>query len=272
MKDSVEFQQMRKFLDKLHPPYQEALRKSGFDHKLEFKPPEPPKPKKKLRKKEVIWFNPPFSCNVKTNIGREFLKLLDRSFPVGNPLRKVFNRNTVKIGYKCMPNMAMAISRHNKKILQEPDVRTKIDCKCEGGPQNCPVNGDCKDKWVVYSAKVTENISGKSETYTGLTSRAFMTRRKEHLRDFEDPDCRISSRLSGHIWDLKDQGLGYSLSWSILDRAPPFNTTKRKCLLCLKEKHHIMYDREHSSLNKRSEVFNTCRHRTQGLLSNFKSN
>ena len=99
-----------------------------------------------------------------------------------------------------------------------------------------------------------------------------MTRRKEHLRDFEDPDCRISSRLSGHIWDLKDQGLGYSLSWSILDRAPPFNTTKRKCLLCLKEKHHIMYDREHSSLNKRSEVFNTCRHRTQELLSNFKSN
>ena len=258
---------------KAAPPYQEALRKSGFNHQLEFKPPEPQLTKKRRRKKEVIWFNPPFSCNVKTNVGKEFLKLVDRSFPEGNPLRKVFNRNTVKIGYKCMPNMAMAIKRHNNRILnQEVNVGGRTACKCDGGAQNCPVDGHCKDKWVVYSAKVTENSSGQSETYTGLTSRTFMTRRKEHLRDFEDPDSRVSSKLSGHIWDLKDKGLSYTLNWSILDRAPPFNTTKRKCMLCLTEKYHIMYDREHSSLNKRSEVFNTCRHRTQGLLCNYKNN
>ena len=70
-----------------------------------------------------------------------------------NPLRKVFNRNTVKIGYKCMPNMAMAISRHNNKILQEPDVATKVDCKCEGGPQNCTVDRDCKGKRVFIQLK-----------------------------------------------------------------------------------------------------------------------
>ena len=43
---------------------------------------------------------------------------------------------------------------------------------------------------------------------------------KEHLRDFENPDNRTSSNLSGHYWDLKDQSLSYSLKWSIIDRAP----------------------------------------------------
>ena len=98
---------------------------------------------------------------MKTNIGREFLKLLDRSFPVGNPLRKVFNRNTVKIGYKCMPNMAMAVSRHNKKILQEPDVRTKIDCKCDGGPKIAQLMEIVRKNGLYIQQKVKETISGQ---------------------------------------------------------------------------------------------------------------
>ena len=98
-----------------------------------------------------------------------------------------------------MPNMAMAIKRHNNRILnQEANVGGPTACKCDGGAQNCPADGHCKDKWVVYSAKVTD--------------RTFMNRRKEHLRDFEDPDSRVSSKLSGHIWDLKDKGLSFTLN------------------------------------------------------------
>ena len=43
------------------PPYQEALKKSGFSHKLEFQPPAPLSTKKRNRKRNVTWFNPPFS-------------------------------------------------------------------------------------------------------------------------------------------------------------------------------------------------------------------
>ena len=205
--------------DEAAPPYQEALDKSGFNHKLKFQPPNPAKPKKRCRKKEVIWFNPPFSLNVKTNIGKEFLKLVDRAFPVGNPLRKIFNRNTLKIGYKCMPNMASAISKHNSKILR-PDTRPENQQRCKCGGSECPVGGKCPEKWVIYSAKVTEPVSGNFETYTGLTSRTFKTRKQEHLRDFNNSDSRIKSKLSGHIWDQKDKGLGYNIEWSIIDRAP----------------------------------------------------
>ena len=248
--------------NKAVPPYQQALEKSGFKHKLKFEPPAPEKPKKRYRKKEVIWFNPPFSLNVKTNIGKEFFKLIDKAFPVGNPLRKVFNRSTLKIGYKCMPNVAKAISRHNSKLLRPADEGiSKPKCKCQKEGIVCPVGGECTESWVVYSAKVTETSLGQTETYTGLTKRPFKVRWKEHLRDFEKPEHRTKSKLSGHIWDIKDKGLGYTVEWSLIDRAPPFNTVTKVCQLCLKEKHHIMYDREHSSLNKRSEVFNTCRHK-----------
>ena len=87
------------------PPYQEALAKSGYKDKLEFVPPENLPTKKKTRKRAVTWFNPPFSANVSTNVGKEFLKLIDTAFPPNNPLHKLFTRNTVKISYKCMPNM-----------------------------------------------------------------------------------------------------------------------------------------------------------------------
>ena len=121
-------------------------------------------------------------------------------------------------------------------------------------------------KNVVYQAKVQVKNSQKFETYTGLTYRKFCTRFKEHCDDMKDPAKRTSSKLAGHVWDLKDRGIAFDISWSILARAPPFNPVTRKCYLCLKEKHFIMYGRGTSTLNKRSEVFNTCRHRFRDLL------
>ena len=77
------------------PAYQEALDNSGYKHVLKFDP-EARKPtqKSKNRKRRVSWFNPPYNMNTKTNLGARFLKLIDRSFPVGHPLRKICNRNT----------------------------------------------------------------------------------------------------------------------------------------------------------------------------------
>ena len=83
--------------DAAAPPYQEALRKSGYDHNLTFNPPEEPTPrKKKPRSRRITWFNPPWNSAVKTNVGKLFLRIIDTSFTQDNPLRKLFNRNTVK--------------------------------------------------------------------------------------------------------------------------------------------------------------------------------
>ena len=254
------------------PPYQQALDKSGYKHTLEFEVPSLSLTRRKNRRRRVTWFNPPFSLSVKTNVGREFLDLLDRAFPPENSLHKLFSRQTVKISYKCMPNMGTLVARHNSKVLREDQPAAQPPrCKCTGGVVNCPVQGACSQTGVVYQASVEEKPSGKIETYTGLTGRPFKKRWQEHKRDFVKPQNRTKSKLSGYIWDLKDNGLDFEITWKILEKAQTFNPVNKKCMLCLKEKYFIMYRTEGSTLNKRSEIFNTCRHRTQSLLAKVKS-
>ena len=88
------------------PIYQEALRKSGYTYKLHFNPQVTHNlAKKRNRRKDVLWFNPPFSTNIKTKIGAKFLKLIDTHFPKDHPLHPIINRNTIKMSYRNTPNI-----------------------------------------------------------------------------------------------------------------------------------------------------------------------
>jgi len=56
---------------------------------------------------------PPYNKNIRSNVGKEFISLINRSFPTGHKLRKIFNRNTLKLSYSCMPNVKQLIDGHN---------------------------------------------------------------------------------------------------------------------------------------------------------------
>ena len=62
-------------------------------------------------------YNPPYSANIKTNIGKTFLNLIKKHFPKTSKLHKILNKNTAKISYSCMNNISSVISRHNKNLL-----------------------------------------------------------------------------------------------------------------------------------------------------------
>ena len=64
----------------------------------------------------TIWFNPPFSRAVFTNVGKRFFQLLRHHFPPCNKLHKIFNMNTVKVSYCCNQHVATIIKAHNKKL------------------------------------------------------------------------------------------------------------------------------------------------------------
>lgn len=73
--------------------YEDALASSGHPKTMTYKD-EPSKKKKKAKKgrnRDVIWFNPPYSTTVKTNVGAKFLYLVKKHFPEGSALHKVFN-------------------------------------------------------------------------------------------------------------------------------------------------------------------------------------
>ena len=134
----------------------------------------------------------------------------------------------------------------------------------------CPVQGRCKTRSVVYRATVIESGTGQTQTYTGVTGNTFKERYSKHNSDFNLEKNRSKTTLANHIWTLKDANKQYEVKWSLVDRANVFNPTTRKCRVCLKEKKEILYNQMGSTLNKRTEIFNTCMHRTQKLLENFE--
>ena len=49
--------------------------------------------KSKNRSRKIIWFRPPWSDSISTNIRAKFLKLVRKHFGKPNQLNKIFNKN-----------------------------------------------------------------------------------------------------------------------------------------------------------------------------------
>ena len=80
--------------------YKNVLKISGDKDRLIYENSsvnENGKDEKKKRKRNIIWYNPSYSANVKTNVGKIFFKLLNKHFPRGHKFYKIFNKNIVKL-------------------------------------------------------------------------------------------------------------------------------------------------------------------------------
>ena len=98
-------------------PYKEELKAAGYkEHNLQYK--EKARGKR-IRKRKVMYFNPPYNPCVQSNITRIFNSLLEKHFKKETLMGKLFNSNNCKISYSTMPNLKQFISGHNKKILKK---------------------------------------------------------------------------------------------------------------------------------------------------------
>ena len=248
--------------------YQEALTKSGYNYELEYQPNNNPQLQARKRKKrDIIWYNPPYSKNVATKIGKKFLRLINEEFNKDHVLHKILNKNTVKLSYCCMNNMKAIINKHNRAILNKQSREDNTsECNCRR-PSECPLNGKCKTSSIVYQATVTSDQNDNSkETYIGLTENSFKTRYNNHKTSFNNEDKRTNTELSNHIWKLKDKGSNYNINWKIITRAKAFNPVNNSCNLCTAEKYYIVSHPSKATLNERREIITTCRHSHRQLL------
>ena len=100
------------------PLYQQALIDSGYDFKLKYNPEagsDSQSKRNRRRTRQIVWFNPPYSMNIETNIGQEFLKLID-NFPQNNILATIINISKGKLSYRTMKNMNQIITSNNAKV------------------------------------------------------------------------------------------------------------------------------------------------------------
>ena len=219
----------------------------------------------------IIWFNPPFNLYSATNIGRIFRDLVDKHFSRGNDLGKLFNKNKLKVSYKCLPNIKAKISSHNRHILNKDGANeTNGGCNCQR-PLECPMDGECSVSDIVYRAKVvkTGDLRGSGHYYVGMASGRFKTRYNNHTKSFRNEKWENETELSKFVWSLKRKGVDFKVHFQTLSFEKPFKLESGKCQMCLKEKVEIIKNLKENgpkSINRRWEVFRRCLHRGKHLL------
>ena len=255
------------------PPYQEALVRAGYDHILTFNNNHTNSNntrKNRKRTRKCIYWNPPFSKNVKTNLIAEFLKIV-RNFPKNNVLAPIINTNKIKASYRTVPNMARHVSRKNGRVLKRTVAPPPPSCKCQRSRKpHCPVPGQCTITNVCYSCKVERTDNHRCESYIGQTSRPIKKRIGEHLGDARRfrPEKPVGSRLSHYIGDLFFNDTPHTLTWAIEAQKKSFSPVENFCMLCNHEKVLILYHSQLATLNLRNELFGWCPHKEKHLLLN----
>ena len=253
--------------------YEKALKNSGHNTPLTYNPSKD-KQTKRTRKRNIIWYNPPYNAEVTTNIGKAFFNALNKHFPKNNKYHKLFNKNTTKLSYSCTSNVKTIISAHNKKLLKThkhttdtitetttttaatitaaattaPAATNSNDttpttatataktCNCRQ-PAECPMSGKCLSAGIVYKSTITttNNNTQTQKTYIGATETTFKTRYGNHKKSFTHQKYRNESKLSQEVWDNKEKGLDPKTTWEILKRGHAYTLGNKKCDLCISE-------------------------------------
>ena len=225
--------------------YEKFQKNNRYKTKLQYQ--QPKKKNKKKKKCNIIWLNPPSSKSVKTSIERIFIDLISKHFPQNHKFVKIFDKNTIKLSYSCMPNIGSKINGDNKKILQPKPTGPQKLCNCLV-KEDCPLNGLCLTSSILYQATIKCSDSKyKQKNYKGIYETTFKKRYANHKK--------LQTTLSIEYWTLKQNSEPPPrLTWEIKGQYKAYKPTLKKCNLCLNEKLAIKDDPDKNLLNKRLEV------------------
>ena len=70
---------------------------------------------------------------------------------------------------------------------------------------------------------------------------------------------------------MKENKRNTKITWEILGRHQPENTSSKGCSLCLNEQPKIALHRNNNMLNRRTEILNKCRHKSNDPLISYNS-
>ena len=254
----------KEIFDNAAQVYNESLIKSGYKETLTYCPDEEEentdnRKRRKNRTRKIIWFNPPYNKNVKTNVAKSIIYLIHKHFPKEHTYHKIFNKNNVKVSYGCLPNMKSIITKHNTEVAREKESN-KRSCNCPSSQrENCPLDGNCYMENVVYKAEVSITGEGSPKFYIGCSKPPFKHRLAVHKKSFT---CRSYNQtsLSEYVWKMKDEGKETKIRWNILKRTSGYNSVTKSCALCLSEKFLIATHPKETLINTKNELVNKCRH------------
>ena len=121
------------------------------------------------------------------------MRLVKRHFSKEHPLHK---KNTLKVSYSCMGNVASVLSAHNRNILYPK--KTGFGCNCRS-KTDCPLENKCLTSKIVYQADVRTDTNDKKKFYLGVSETPFKERFRNHKKEFTHKKYRNSTELSKYI-------------------------------------------------------------------------
>ena len=214
----------------------------------------------------MIRYNPPYSRNVKTNIGGRFLALIKKYFPHSRSLEKYLqkkhHRNQPQLHAKIWLHASKAttkrfstLQRKKRKSPATAETSHLVHSTVNAKPQS----------WSIIIAFITSGPTKKE--YTGMSAPPFKSRHANHMTTTRYEKYSSSTEFSNYIWNLKKSNAQYEVQWRIKDRARAYSNITKRCSLCTREKYHILNMLgSPSRLSKRSEMMSKCWHENKYLL------
>ena len=139
----------------------------------------------------------------------------------------------MKISSSYLPNIKSTINAQNRKILYPSPTTGRRTCNCISILQ-CPLQQKCFSNNILYQANITP-IGKNSETkvYYGIYQTTFKVIYTNHRKLFNHRNCKSDTELSYEFLKIKDNKCSANITWETLGRHQAYNTSSKRCSLCL---------------------------------------
>ena len=116
------------------------------------------------------------------------------------------------------------------------------------------------------------DIAGyKQICYLDSCETTFKDRFANHKKSFNHVKHKNDTELLKEFWEIKQRNGTRKITWKIMRMCRFCNPNSKRYLLCLNEKYEIAIHKGDNLLNKRTEIINTCRHRSKNKLANCET-
>ena len=111
----------------------------------------------------------------------------------------------------------------------------------------------------------------KNVTFLGSRETTFKCGFRYHKKSFNHVKHKNDTELSKEFWNFKKRSGTPKIAWKVIGICRSYNPNSKPYLLCLNEKYEIATYKGKNLLKKRTEIINTCRHRSKYKLANCET-
>ena len=98
------------------------------------------------------------------------------------------------------------IKSRNNRILSEETAQVQPKYNCQQ-KDNCPLEGNCLNKELIYQSNLKENTTNDGVNYNGLTGNTFKDRFYKHRNSVKYKYKENSTEFLKHFWEMKRKGI-----------------------------------------------------------------